>query len=93
MEMRTINGYRNIINLHNRVGADIIRPRSLYKFINAHFVGCGDLDAPLPLERHGIFDFTDRGDSPCGCPLSAQPIQGYSNCNLLTISFYLRYAL
>ena len=53
-----------------------------------HLVGCGDLDAPLPRERHGIFDFTDRRDSPCGCPLSAQPIQGYSNCNLLIISFY-----
>ncbi len=31
-------------------------------------------------------------DSPCGCPLSAKPIQGRSNCKLLIIGFYLRYA-
>ena len=30
MEMQTINGYCNIINQHNRVGANIIRPRDLY---------------------------------------------------------------
>ena len=36
MEMRTINGYRNIINLHNRVGANIIRPRNLYRSTGTH---------------------------------------------------------
>ena len=40
--MRTINGYRNIINLHNLVGADIIRPLNLHKFIGVQLVGCGD---------------------------------------------------
>lgn len=42
-----------IINLHNRVGADIIRPRSLYKFIDAHFVGCGETYCPAAT----LFDF------------------------------------
>ena len=31
-----------VINQHNIVGADIIRPRSLHKFIDSHLVGCGD---------------------------------------------------
>ena len=31
-----------VINQHNIVVADIIRPRSLHKFIDSHLVGCGD---------------------------------------------------
>ncbi len=34
MEMQTINGYRNIINQRNRVGADIIRPQDLHHSID-----------------------------------------------------------
>ena len=31
-----------IINQHNIVVADIIRPRSLHNFIDIQYVGCGD---------------------------------------------------
>ncbi len=31
-----------VINQHNIVVADIIRPRNLYKFVGAELVGCGD---------------------------------------------------
>ena len=61
-----------------------------------YFVGCGDstyrcrASGTKSLKR--LVLSTARRDSPCGCPLSAQPIQGYSNCNLLIISFYLRVA-
>ena len=37
--MPTINSCCNIINQHNRVGADDFRPRILHKFIYIHFVG------------------------------------------------------
>ena len=63
-----INGYRNITNQHNHVGADIIRPRNPHNLIAVHFVGCGDLDAPLPRERHKIFVkayFADRRGKLC----------------------------
>ena len=42
MEMQTINGYRNIINQRNRVGADIIRPRTSHNFSGMQLVVCGD---------------------------------------------------
>ena len=45
----------NITNQHNSVGADIIRPRSLHKFIDSHLVVCGDLDAPMSRQRHEFF--------------------------------------
>ena len=44
-----------VINQHNIVGADIIRPRSLHKFIDSQLVGCGDLDAPMSRQRHEFF--------------------------------------
>ena len=57
------NGHHNITNQHNHVGADTIRPRNLLNLIAAYFVGCGDLDAPMPRQRHEIFEkarFADR---------------------------------
>ena len=42
------------------------------------------LDAPLPRERHEILKMsiaTVRGDSPCGCPLSAKPIQRFKQAD------------
>ena len=44
----------NIANLHNSVGADIIRPRNPYNPIAAYFVGVGDPDDPLTRERHDM---------------------------------------
>ena len=41
--MPTANGYYNIANSHNRVGADIIRPQSLHKIIDTELAGCGNL--------------------------------------------------
>ena len=38
-----------------------------------------------------ILDRVLRRDSPCGCPISAKPIQSYSKAELLLIGFYLRY--
>lgn len=34
----------------------------MHKFIDAQHVGCGDLDTPLPRERHKILELsiTDR---------------------------------
>ena len=58
-----------VINIYGE--ADIICPRTSHNFIDVQLVGCGDLDAPLPRKRHEIFNFTDRRDSPCGCPISA----------------------
>ena len=68
----------------------------LHNLINAQFVGCGDsthrcrVSGTKSLKR--LVLPTARRDSPRGCPLSAQPIQGYRNCNLLIISFCLRVA-
>ena len=42
------------------------------------------LDAPLTRERHEILKMsiaTVRGDSPCGCPLSAKPIQRFKQAD------------
>ena len=42
------------------------------------------LDAPLPRQRHEILEMsiaTVRGDSPCGCPLSAKPIQRFKQAD------------
>ena len=42
------------------------------------------LDAPLPRQRHEILKMsiaTVRGDSPCGCPLSAKPIQRFKQAD------------
>ena len=38
-----------VINQHNIVVADIIRPRSLHNFIYIRSVVCGDLAAPYML--------------------------------------------
>ena len=35
--MPTINNFYNITNQHNRVGADIIRPRNPDDFIDTHY--------------------------------------------------------
>ena len=40
--MSVISSHNNITIRHNRVGADIIRPQNLHKFIDAQLVGCGD---------------------------------------------------
>ena len=34
----------------------------MWGFVAIHFVGCGDLDAPMPRERHEILELfiTDR---------------------------------
>ena len=37
--MSVISSHSNITIQHNRVGADIIRPRTPNKFLTAHFVG------------------------------------------------------
>ena len=52
--MPVISSHSNIAIRHNYVGADIIRPRNLYNFIAAYFVGVGDLDDPLARERHDM---------------------------------------
>ena len=42
------------------------------------------LDAPLPRERHKILEMsiaTVRRGSPCGCPLSVQPIQRFKQAD------------
>ena len=44
-----------VINQHNIVVADIIRPRGLHNFIDSQLVGCGDLDAPMSRQRHEFF--------------------------------------
>jgi len=73
--MLMINNHHNITNRHNRAGADNIRPRTPRNFSGVQLVGCGDLDAPLPRERHKIPEMFIADRCPHGCPLSAQPIQ------------------
>lgn len=53
--MRTINGYRNIINLHNRVGANIIRPRNLYRSTGTHPANPNLLNSIFSKERPMLF--------------------------------------
>ena len=62
--------YERLINQHNRVG-QISSSREIITILLACICRVRRLDAPLPRQRHEIFDYTDRRDSPCGCPLSA----------------------
>ena len=53
-----------VINQHNSVGADIIRPRSLHKFIDSHLVGCGDLcQAQIVNKMFGMIVYTLRSEN------------------------------
>ena len=59
-----INGYRNITNRHNHVGADIIRPRNPHNLIAVHFVGCGDLcQAQIVNKMFGMIVNTLRSEN------------------------------
>ena len=54
----------NITNQHNSVGADIIRPRSLHKFIDSQLVGCGDLcQAQIVNKMFGMIVYTLRSEN------------------------------
>ena len=50
--MKTVAAVAVLFYLGSPVVADIIRQRNSRNFINTHLVGCGDLDAPMPRERH-----------------------------------------
>ena len=94
--MPTINNFYNITNQHNRVGADIIRPRNPEDFIDTHYTNYILSEASYPLSL-GL----RRASPPTGEPdgfhdkfqfslyKSTTKIQNSRNSNpVAAVSFY-----